>query len=303
MNLKDISTNNLINNLKNKSNKFNINIIPIKNVINLKNNKKTIKYINNTNKNNIYNNKKTPKILTNKTKNMKFINLNEHELNNLNYKNALLYDKRTYFQYYLSLVKKKQLILFIILPSNDYNLLSIKIILFLLSFSLYFTMNGLFFTDSTMHKIYVGNGEYNIVYQIPKLIYSTLISSVVNIILRWLSLTEKSILTIKNENNFKISLKRAKSTKNLIIIKFILFFMVSIIVLLFFWYFISCFCGVYKNTQIILIKDTLISFGMTMIYPFGLNLIPGIFRISALRAKKKDKDCIYKLSEIISQVV
>ena len=72
---------------------------------------------------------------------------------------------------------------------------------------------------------------------------------------------------------------------------------------MFFWYFISCFCGVYKNTQIILIKDTLISFGMTMIYPFGLNLIPGIFRISALRAKKQDKDCIYKLSEIISQVV
>ena len=43
-------------------------------------------------------------------------------------------------------------------------------------------------------------------------------------------------------------------------IKFILFFILSIICLSFFWYFISCFCGIYKNTQTILIKDTVISY-------------------------------------------
>ena len=55
----------------------------------------------------------------------------------------------------------------------------------------------------------------------------------------------------------------------------------------FFWYFISAFCSVYKNTQIILIKDTLISFTISMIYPFGLNLLPGMFRIPSLRDEKK----------------
>ena len=48
-------------------------------------------------------------------------------------------DKRTYFQYYWSLLKKKQLILFTFWPANDYNLLTIKISLFLLSFGLYFS--------------------------------------------------------------------------------------------------------------------------------------------------------------------
>ena len=70
----------------------------------------------------------------------------------------------------------------------------------------------------------------------------------------------------------------------------------------FFWYFISCFCVVYKNTQIILIKDTLLSFGLSMIYPFGLNLIPGIFRIPALKSRNKDKKCLYKLSGIIALI-
>ena len=70
--------------------------------------------------------------------------------------------------------------------------------------------------------------------------------------------------------------------------------------MLFFWYFIACFCEVYVNTQIILIKDTLISFGLSMVYPIGLNLIPGFFRIPALRTAKKDKKRIYKISQIIA---
>ena len=72
--------------------------------------------------------------------------------------------------------------------------------------------------------------------------------------------------------------------------------------MVFFWYFISCFCAVYKNTQMILIKDTLISFALSMLYPFGLNLIPGLFRIPALRAEKKDQKCLYKASQYIALI-
>ena len=68
----------------------------------------------------------------------------------------------------------------------------------------------------------------------------------------------------------------------------------------FFWYYISCFCAVYKNTQIILIEDTIISFTLSMLYPFGLNLIPGMFRIPALRSDKNDKQGLYKISLYIA---
>ena len=83
-------------------------------------------------------------------------------------------------------------------------------------------------------------------------------------------------------------------------IKFILFFILNYLLLIFFWYFISCFCGAYINTQIILIENTLISFGLSMLYPCGLYLIPGLFRITALRAEKKDKKSIYNMSLIIA---
>ena len=71
-------------------------------------------------------------------------NLNDEELNTLEYEIALKYDKRSYFKYYWSLLKKKQLVLFTFLPANDYNVFSIKLSLFLIAFSLYFSINGFF---------------------------------------------------------------------------------------------------------------------------------------------------------------
>ena len=227
-------------------------------------------------------------------------NLNDLEINNLEYKLALVIDKRAYIQYYFSLLKRKHLILFTFLPINDYNLVSIKISLFLLSFSLFFTINGFFFSDSTMHNVFENNGSFDFIYQIPFIVYSSLITYVINTILRSLSLSERTILNLKKIEKLRNCLKIAKEIEDCLKIKFIIFFFLSFLFMGFFWYYISCFCSVYKNTQIFLIKDTLISFGLSLIYPFGINLFPGCFRIYALRNNKKDKKCLYNFSKLFS---
>ena len=204
-------------------------------------------------------------------------------------------DKRSYFQYYLSLLKRKQILIFTFYTSNDYNSKEIKICLFFFSFALYFTINALFFNDSTMHKIYEDNGHFNFIYQLPQIIYSTIISSAINTLVTFLSLSEKNILSLKN---IKSEFER-KKVINRLIIKFIIFFILIYILLILFWLYISCFCAVYINTQIHLIEDTLISYVLYLLYPLGLCLIPGIFRIPSLTAQKKDKVCLYKLSCIL----
>ena len=69
---------------------------------------------------------------------------------------------------------------------------------------------------------------------------------------------------------------------------------------MFFWYYLTAFGAVYRNTQISLIKSTTMSYGLSLIYPFGIYLIPGIFRIPALKSDKKDKECFYKVSQILA---
>jgi len=76
----------------------------------------------------------------------------------------------------------------------------------------------------------------------------------------------------------------------------------TFLLLLFFMYYISCFCCIYENTQFHLIKDSIISFALSLIYPFGIYLFPGIFRIPALRAEKKDKQYLYKFSLFIQSL-
>ena len=73
----------------------------------------------------------------------------------------------------------------------------------------------------------------------------------------------------------------------------------STLLMLLFWYYISCFCAVFINTQIILIKDSIFSFILSNCYVFGLNLIIGLFRIYSL-SKAKDKYISYRLSQILS---
>ena len=285
--------------------------------LNSKNNESLVKNINNGKgniKNEVKKRKKKSKLNTiNKNKlvtdvpysNKNSVNkvkkfLNDYELNRLQYKEAIKYDKRTYAQYYWSLLKIGNLFLFSFMPNNDYNSMVIKICLFFFSFGLYYTVNALFFTDATMNKIYEDNGKYDFIYQIPKILYSNLICTLVNLIVRVLSLSEKDILSIKiirKEENLE---KKVQSIKRCLKIKFFFYYLVSFLFLFIFWFYTSCFCAVYRNTQIYLIKDTLISFSLSLLYPLGYYLIPGIFRLPAL--KYMNKNCIYKISLLLQSV-
>ena len=169
-------------------------------------------------------------------------NYNDYELNNLSYKRALKKDKRTFFQYYLSLLRMKHIIIFSFYTNNDYNSKTIKIILFLFSFALIFTINALFFNDNILHKIYIDQGKFNFIYQIPSILYSTIITSTINIIIKYLSLTERNILKIKKckKNIVKKSVKILKY----LITKFIIFFILIFLFYILFWFYLTCFCGI-----------------------------------------------------------
>ena len=233
----------------------------------------------------------------NKDKKIKYI---DEELNTMNYDNALIYDKRKYCEYYLSLLKKKHLIILTFNSNNDYNVFLLKFSLFILSFSLFFALNTLFFRDSTMQQINSDKGRYNFIYQIPQILYSTIISSVMTFILKKLSLSQSDLLKIKREPDKKRAKKLANNIKKCMKIKLHLFFFIGLSLIIFCWYYITAFGAVYPNTQMHLLKDTLISFLISMIYPFLMNLVPGVLRIPALKAKKKDKKCMYQFSQIIA---
>jgi len=159
-------------------------------------------------------------------------------MNILSYKDAQQYDDRSYWQYYLSLLRTKQLIIFTFYTKTDYNSRLIKINLFFSSFALYYTVKALFFNDAVMHVIYKNKGVYNFVFQLPQIIYSTIISVILGTILSHLSLTQNNVVKIKNStyekdrNEYKIEFEKFIRRLKL---KFVLFFVINFSLIIFFW--------------------------------------------------------------------
>ena len=222
---------------------------------------------------------------------------NDNELNELKFLYAIEIDFRSFFQFYWSLLKTIHPLFFTFILKHDYNLFFIKLSLFLFSFALNITLNTLFFTDDSMHKLYEDYGKLDFIYNLPKSIYSVLLSSLVTYFFELLSLSEDKISKFKEIigiNN--IHMLKNKQIYVLKIQSFI-FFILGLFLLTFFWYYISCFCAVYYNAQITLIKDIIISFIIGLLYPLLLTFIPTIIRIQGLRKKNS---CLYSFSKLLS---
>ena len=58
-------------------------------------------------------------------------------------------------------------------------------------------MNVFFFSDETMNKLYLSYGKYDFVQNIPQIIYSKLVSNIIEVFLCFLSLTDKHYYQIK----------------------------------------------------------------------------------------------------------
>ena len=151
-----------------------------------------------------------------------------------------------------------------------------------------------------MHKIYVDQGSFDLIYQLPQIIYSAIISWVLNSLIQLLGLTEDNILNFKNDK-YPLQNLNQKYNKLITIIKIKLtfFYILNICILVVYWYYVTCFCGIYRNTQIHLLKDSLISYITSLITPFGIYIFPSIFRILALRKKSK---ILYILSKLLQML-
>ena len=237
------------------------------------------------------------KNLTFKNSQLKKNEFDNNELNNLEYNIAKKLDKRNFCQIYWSLLKREHSIIFTFITRDDHNIIFVKYSRFFFLLCNDMAMNVFFFKDETMHEMFLDYGKYNLIQQVPQIIYSAAVSKLIEILLCYLSLSDYHYYQAKDFKNLsKNNLMRIlKCIKN----KIAIFFIFTFLFFIFYWYFITCFCAVYQNTQIAFIKDSLFSFLLSNSIPIVIYLIPSLLRIISLKAYKSNLVCVYKLSNII----
>ena len=239
----------------------------------------------------------TKSVIDKVKKNVEYSDL---ELNELEYEDAILADKRTFLQLYWSTIQREHIVFYVFIKCNDFSLLSIKLIRLIFLIVSNMALNAFLFSDDSIHKLFVDHGKYDFIRQIPKIFYSIVFTELIELLLCYLSLTDKPMYRIKsyilkNDTNTNTIEEEFKCMK----IKLIIYYLFTTIFFALYWYIISVFCGVYTNTQIAFIKDSSISFSICLIYPFVIYFFSNSLRIYALRDSKKRLKCIYKLGNII----
>ena len=224
----------------------------------------------------------------------------DFELNELEYIEACEYDKRNFINIYWSLLKREHLIIFTFFIRKDHNITYIKLSRFIFLLCTDMALNVFFFSDDSMHHVYKSYGKYDFLQQISQIIYSTIVTQVIEVFLCYLSMTDKHVYKIKNISDIQINKSKIFLILKCIKIKLFGFYLFTFIFFVLYWYLITAFCSVYQNTQIIFIKDSFLSFLMGLAYPFVLYVFPTLFRIIALKDRNKKRlKFVYFISDII----
>jgi hypothetical protein len=223
------------------------------------------------------------------------ITFKDDQLNSVDFKIAVVHDKRSFWKYYWSLLKTKQLCIFTFYTNTDYNLRSVKIALFILFISFYFAFTALFFNDNIIRSIY--KKESTATLHCINIILSSICCLIMSFIIKFISLNERDKIAILNEKKPDDRISKAEILKRKMKIKIIVLFVISALLILLCWYYVTAFAAVFKSSQGTYILSVLGAFILCNIWPCITSLIAPALRIPSL---KNGSECQYKASQIIA---
>ena len=228
-----------------------------------------------------------------------------------NYKTAIKYEKRSFWRILYMCILAKQNILNILIFKTPLDIQSLRICLFLFTYSCDLAFNTLFYSNENISDKYHYEGNNLFLFTIVNNFVQSFISSIVSIfiILLFQNLIDsrEKFEDIFREEEEKMrtdkSYKVSKSTKlkikeeiqkisSNLKCRILIYIIIESILLLSFYYFVTAFCEVYNKTQMSWLLDSLISFLTSIGIDIFVSLILAIFYIVSLRYKLK---LVYKI--------
>jgi hypothetical protein len=262
---------------------------------------KMIKNKNNVNKgiNNMetIGNKNIPKI------NPEIIALSQtdEDIQNMDYEEAIIHDKRSYLRMYWSFLVDSQIILGTFCTENYLNLLIIKLSFLISTFQISFFLNAFFYTDEYISDAYHNEGMLDFFTGLPKSIYSFVATLITTNLLKMLSNSKSELMQVirenrKNNNYINLIDIKLKKLKRKLIIYFIFVFLLGLL----FLYYVSAFCAVYIYSQKFWFLGCLESLAIDTIVCGVLCLLVAFLRYISI---KKRIRVLYIISNIISTIL
>ena len=239
--------------------------------------------------------------LKNLTKGISRILNNDEDLQNLDYEEAIIYDKRNYIRMFWSFLVDSQIILETFFTENYLYLFVIKLSFFVFTFQISFFLNALFYTDNYVSDAYHNNGVLEFIVGLPKSIYSFIGTLITTSLLKMLSNSKSELTKIinnrrKDKNYLDIINKELSKLSKKLIAYFIIVFLLN----MFFSYYVTVFCAVYRYSQKYWFYGCLESFAMDSLISLICCIFVSFLRFISIR--KQIKYC-YAFANIINTFI
>ena len=223
-------------------------------------------------------------------------------LDDLEYDDAIILDKRTFCEYFVESLKERQMIAFTFIATDPLKIRIIKIMLFILNIVLYFVVIGLFFSEEYISELYNLEGEEGFFDYIPrsidKFIYTTMVSIIIGYIIDCFFVDEKKIKGIfkrEKDNLFNLKAEIVGIIKE-IQKRYLSFIIIILVILLVSFYYLLCFNYVYPKTQIEWVKASLTIFVIMQILSALKCFLETCLRFLSFWCRREK---IYKLSKFL----
>jgi hypothetical protein len=224
-------------------------------------------------------------------------------LDDLEFDDAVAMDHRKYCEHMKENLKEDQMIANTFIAEDPIKPRTIKVILLILNFILYFVVNGLFFSEEVISELYNVDEENENFFSffprsLERLIYATIVSIIIGIITDFFFIDEKKIKGIfrREKDNINVLKKNMAELMSDLKKRYIAFISVVSVILIISTFYLLCFNYVYPYSQIEWIKSSI----TIVIIMQALSTLKCIFETSLrFLSYKLRSEKLYKISKFL----
>ena len=228
-----------------------------------------------------------------------FENYLSTHLNEMLFNDALVKDKRLFFDYFCDKIKRKQVILDIFLINDPIKPKTLKILLLILDLEICFVINGMFINEDYVSKLFHSTKEENFFSFLPRsinrFVYTIFVSIVVSYLVGCFFIEErrlKSIFKYEKNNVYAIKYEIYLVMREMNW-RYNIFILFSIVVSVFSWYYITCFNNIYPHTKIEWLKSSIVIIILVHLLSIMVTLVETLLRFVSFEIKSEK---MYKAS-------
>ena len=215
------------------------------------------------------------------------------ELNEMLFGDALIEDKRLFFDFFCDELKKKQLMLDLLLLEDPLKPKTLKLLLIILDIEVCFVINAMFINEDYISKLFKSEKEENFFSFLPRSInrsiYTIIASILISLIISCFFIPERRLKAIfryeqNNANAIKyeinLLMKEMKWRNNI-------FILLTVVASVFSWYYISCFNNIYPHTKIEWIKSSIVIILLVQIFSIFTTFVETLLRFVSFEIKNE----------------